>query len=823
MEGLDAIIMAGGEGTRLRPLTCDMPKPMVPVLGDPVLKYSIQLLKRNGLRNIGITLMYLPHKIERAFGDGSQDGVSLRYYHEKKSLGTAGSVLLAKDLIKQTFVILSGDGLTDCDLHSAMQFHKQRGGIATLVLKKTNTPLEYGCVVTDSDGRIRRFIEKPSWGEVCSDLVNTGIYILEPQILDYIPEDTNYDFGKDLFPKLVADNLQLYGFQMNGYWCDIGDQSAYVKAQTDFLSGKVGLDTRIKKNRDGNFIADSAQIRDGAKLESPCFIDEGAVIESGASVLAGSVIGENVQVSEDANVKRSVLWSGAKVGRGATLRGMVMCGASSAGEGANAFEDSALGDSASLGARARLDPGVKVWPYKRIEPGMRVSQNLVWGDLKRPQADDRGLEPNSPECACTLAAAYAKASGAKEIALMRKTDATSQALAAAALSGLMGQGVAVLDMGEGSLSMLRRLMRMLSIPAGLYICEDRIVPCAKDGIWPTRTLLRSWETLSFRQDFNQAFTNAPKLPQKMNDGGLFYAGALASACDGEAIRATQPHVAVFTNSAEQSGLVKRVFLTVGLEHARVVCLNGEECGIKDGGETAPARGRRSRESGERESVPSASVESWETGFRLSVDGVNAQVFDAAGVPDDESQLLINCSALLDQGQKLLIVPMQAPFTLETIAAQKGARVKRVRAAAESWMGALAEAGMETQLDVYFDGIAAMLSVISWLSRTRTPLRGLLEQMPSLHRFWETIPCANPDKGRVLKALSEEERYPDMTDGLRIDHGDGFAMLITSTGQPELRVFGESRDAEFARELCADFTDKVKRILEESVEPAKNAD
>jgi mannose-1-phosphate guanylyltransferase/phosphomannomutase len=777
-----------------------MPKPMVPVLGDPVLSYSIQLLKRNGFRNIGMTVMYLPHKIERAFGDGSQDGVSLHYYHEKKPLGTAGSVLLARDALKQTFIILSGDGLTDCDLHSAMQFHKQRGGVATLVLKKTTTPLEYGCVVTDGDGRIRRFIEKPSWGEVCSDSVNTGIYILEPQILDYILEDTNYDFGKDLFPKLVADNIPIYGYQMNGYWCDIGDQSAYVKAQMDFLSGKVGLDTRIKKNADGNFIAESAEISKDATLETPCFIDEGAVITAGASILAGTVIGEKARIDERANVKRCVLWSGAKVGRDAELRGMVMCCGSAVGEGASAFEDSALGDSASLGARARLDPGVKVWPYKRVEPGMRVAQNLVWGDLKRPQADDRGLEPSSPECACTLAAAYAKASGAKEIALMREASATSQALAAAALSGLMGQGVGVMDMGEGTLPMLRRLMRMLSIPAGLYICEDRIVPCAKDGVWPTRTLLRSWETLSFRQDFNQAFTDAPKLPGKMNDGGLFYAGALSAACDGEAIRAFQPRVAVFTNSAEQSSLVKRVFSTVGLEHARIVCLNSEECGANNGN-TKDA------------------LESWETGFRLSVDGVNVQVFDSINVPDDETQLLINCSALLDQGQKLLIVPMQAPFTLETIAAQKGARVKRVRAAAESWMGALAEAGMETQLDVYFDGVSAMLAVISWMSRRRTQLRGLLEQMPALHRFWETIPCANPDKGRVLKALSEEERFPDLTDGLRVDHGDGFAMLITGTGQPELRVFGESRDAEFARELCDDFSGKVKKILEANKEPS----
>ena len=797
MNNLDAIIMAGGEGTRLRPLTCDIPKPMVPVLGEPVMRYSMQLLRRNGFRNIGVTVMYLPHKIERAFGDGSADGVSLQYYHEKTPLGTAGSIKLAKEHLKQTFIILSGDGLTDCDLRAAMQFHKKSGGIATLVLKKVSQPLEYGVVVTDADGKIKRFIEKPGWDEVCSDTVNTGIYILEPQVLDYIPDDKSYDFGKDVFPKLVAENLPLYGYSMNGYWCDIGDQSAYVQAQVDFLSGKVGLETSVPKNADGNYIAESASVHKDATIESPCYIGENASIEAGASILAGSVIGEGVKVGERASVKRCVLWKGARVERDVVLRGMVMCLDSSVGEGAGAYEDSAIGDNAALGARTRLDPGVKVWPYKRVEPGMRVTRNLVWGDLRRPQADERGLEPNSPECACTLAAAYAKASGAKELAVMRESGPTAQALMAASLAGLMGQGVAVLDMGKGSLPVLRRLMRLLNVSSGLYICCDRMIPCAKDGIWPPRSLMRSWETLSLRQDFNKAFSESPKMPQTLHDGGLFYAGSVAASCDAEAIRAAQPRVAVFTNTQEQTSLVKRVAEAAGLEHCRVLCLNESECG----------------KSGQIGDSWQKSLEPWETGFVLSKDGACVTALDSLGVPDDTQQLLISCQSLLEQGQRLLIVPMHAPFTLETIAAQYNARVKRVRAAAESWMGALAEAGMQTQLDVFFDGIAAMLSTISWLARRRASLRAMLEQMPSLHRFWETIPCANPDKGRVLRTLSEEERYPDMTDGLRIDHGDGFAMLITGTGKPELRVFGESRDAEFARELCGNMTARVKKALE----------
>jgi hypothetical protein len=257
---------------------------------------------------------------------------------------------------------------------------------------------------------------------------------------------------------------------------------------------------------------------------------------------------------------------------------------------------------------------------------------------------------------------------------------------------------------------------------------------------------------------------------------------LAASVDSEAIRALQPHIAVFTRSDDQAALIKRVLDAVGLEQARVI--NG------DGG-----------------------LESWETGFMLDERGLQVQARDSLGVPDEEQQLLIKCEALLELGQRLLIVPMHAPFTLEQMTSAHKARVKRVRAAPESWMAALCEAGMFTQLDVFFDGIAAMLAIVAMLARRRTSLRTVLDALPAMHRFWQTVPCANPDKGRVLRQLSEAERFPDMTDGLRVDHGDGFAMLITGTGQPELRVFGESRDAEFAKELCDTYAEKVKLALE----------
>ena len=204
---MKAIIMAGGEGSRLRPLTCACPKPMVPLMDRPVMAYALDLLKKHGFTQVGVTLQYLPERVTEYFGEGAEYGVSLTYFTEDQPLGTAGSVKLAEAFLDEPFVILSGDGLTDCDLTQAVAFHRERGSLATMVLKKVENPLEYGVVVADAQGKVQRFLEKPGWGEVCSDTVNTGIYILEPEALNHIPTGRPYDFGREMFPSLVEKGL----------------------------------------------------------------------------------------------------------------------------------------------------------------------------------------------------------------------------------------------------------------------------------------------------------------------------------------------------------------------------------------------------------------------------------------------------------------------------------------------------------------------------------------------------------------------------------------------------------------------------------------
>src|SRR5205085_2102962 len=240
-RGVRAVVMAGGEGTRLRPLTSNQPKPMVPIVGKPCMEHIIELLREHGFDEVIITVAFLPQAIRSYFGDGESLGVSIEYSVEESPLGTAGSVRLASDKLGETVLVISGDALCDIDLTKLVEFHREKDAAVTIGLKSVENPLEFGIVVTDEEGRIERFLEKPSWSQVFSDTINTGIYVLEPEVLRHVPTDRPYDFSKELFPLLLEMGRPIYGFSMDGYWQDIGNLDQYRQANFDALEERVGL------------------------------------------------------------------------------------------------------------------------------------------------------------------------------------------------------------------------------------------------------------------------------------------------------------------------------------------------------------------------------------------------------------------------------------------------------------------------------------------------------------------------------------------------------------------------------------------------------
>src|ERR687883_302359 len=299
--------MAGGEGTRLRPLTSNQPKPMVSIVGKPCMEHILELLRSHGFEDVIVTVAFLPQAIRSYFGNGETIGMDINYSVEESPLGTAGSVRLASGRLDDTFLVISGDALTDVDLTKVVDFHREKGAAVTIALKSVENPLEFGIVVTDEDGRIERFLEKPSWGQVFSDTINTGIYVLEPEVMQHVPTDRPYDFSKELFPLLLEMGRPIYGYVFDGYWQDIGNLDQFRQANLDALEERVRLNIPGIRIRGNVWLGDGVEIADLEQVEGPALLGNYCRVAPGASVGEYSVLSNSVTLRERTRTTRSVI------------------------------------------------------------------------------------------------------------------------------------------------------------------------------------------------------------------------------------------------------------------------------------------------------------------------------------------------------------------------------------------------------------------------------------------------------------------------------------------------------------------------------------
>ncbi len=370
--------MAGGEGTRLRPLTSNTPKPMLPLVNRPMMEHVVRLLERHGFDEIVVTLAFMPEAIRNYFGDGSEWGVRMAYTTEETPLGTAGSVLNAREHLDDRFLVISGDVLTDIDLTAIAKFHAENAALATIGLVAVENPLEFGIVITREDGSVERFLEKPSWGQVFSDTINTGIFMLEPEVFDYIDPDQSVDFSGDVFPRLLEDGRPLFGAIGDGYWEDVGNLDAYLRVHKDILDGKVSVDIAGFELSPGVWMGEGTEIHPRAEVIGPAVIGDNVRIEAGVALGRYAVLGDNVRVRQDADLERSVVHDNTYLGEGVRLRGTVVGRSCDLRRGSRSEEGVVLGNECFIGENALLGSGVKVYPFKTVEAGATVNTSIIW-------------------------------------------------------------------------------------------------------------------------------------------------------------------------------------------------------------------------------------------------------------------------------------------------------------------------------------------------------------------------------------------------------------------------------------------------------------
>ncbi len=380
---MQAIILAGGVGSRLLPLTADLPKPMIPLINKPLMEYSVELLKKHGINDIGITVRYLPQYIKAHFSSGEKWNVNILYFEEEKTLGTAGSVKLAEDKLDDSFIVISGDALTNIDLTKILKYHNAINADVTIVLSKQATPLEYGVVLTDQMGRVTSFCEKPQWESVISDTVNTGIYILKKDVLSKIPSNTEFDFSKDLFPILLKENYRIFGYTTEDYWSDLGTHQSYLSACKDILQGKV-FDSKYE-----NIIDENVTISEKVKLLPPVYIGKNTIINGECTIGPNVVVGNNC-IIENSTVDNCLLWDKVIVdGLGLS---QTIIGESTRLQQCIISKNSVIGSNVFIGKNAHIKNGSEIYNNISIKENSIVSGKCTESTIKKADIwNDNGI------------------------------------------------------------------------------------------------------------------------------------------------------------------------------------------------------------------------------------------------------------------------------------------------------------------------------------------------------------------------------------------------------------------------------------------------
>src|SRR3954471_15044230 len=471
--------MAGGEGSRLRPLTSSQQKAMMPLANRPMMEHIIRLLREHGFDDLVVTVAFMANNVRTYFGNGSEFGVRIQYATEETPLGTAGSVRNAMDELDERFLVIAGDVITDIDLSALVALHDEKNAIASIGLKSMENPLEFGIVITREDGSIDRFLEKPTWGQVFSDTINTGIYVLEPEIFDYIPEGRPVDFSSEVFPALLADDKPLYGFSCEGYWEDVGTLEAYSKAHQDVLDGKVEVEIPGFRVGEGVWLGEGAEVDPAARIEGPVIIGDYCRVDAGAHLREYTVLGSNVRVGADAYLHRAVVHDNAYLGAGVRLRGAIVGRSCDLRRGARCEEGVVLGDECFVGEHAVINPGVKVYPFKTVEPGAIINSSIVWESRGARHLFGRdgisGLAnvDISPELTLKLAMAFGTTlKKGSTVVASRDSSRAARIFKRALMTGLNAVGVNVDDLELASVPVTRFQVRTAQSQGGLTVRLD---------------------------------------------------------------------------------------------------------------------------------------------------------------------------------------------------------------------------------------------------------------------------------------------------------------------------------------------------------------
>jgi len=830
---MKAVIMAGGAGTRLRPLTSNQPKPMVPLANRPLMEHIVLLCKKHGFDDLVVTVQFLASLVRQYFGNGEDFGVQLSYATEETPLGTAGSVKNAEGALDERFVVVSGDALTDIDLAKVVEYHDDKKAMVTVVLSRQPNPLEYGIVITGGDGRIERFLEKPGWGQVFSDTVNTGIYVLEPEVFDYIPAETPFDFSKELFPLLMRKGAPMFGYVADGYWTDVGTIEAYMSAHHDVLESKVKIDIPGFEIADRVWVGEGAIIDPDAKIDGPALLGEHAKIEGGAHLREYTVVGNNSVIKSDAFLQRAIVHDNAYVGPGAVLRGCLVGRNADVRRGARLDEGVVVGDEGFVGEDAVLQPNVKVYPFKSVEAGAVIARSIVWESRgARTLFGATGVSglinvDITPDLAVRLAMAYASTlKRGSTVVTSRDASRAARTIKRAFIAGLNGAGVHVHDLEVAPVPVTRFHLRSARATGGVTVATAPGDPQSielrfldSEGTDIDEGGQRSIERVYYREDYRRAFPDEIgelRFPPRALE---YYQNGLLGSLDIERIRDARIKAVVDcafgATSLVLPGVIGRLgadVLTVNsyLDESRPT-LTDAEARYHVEQLAALVRASRAR-----------------VGVVMDPLGERITIVDEGGrpIPPEQALLLLAHLAARHNPGSSIVVSVSAPSAVEAIAAPFNVRVHRTKRAASAMMGAASALGASfggTEDGAYifgtfgpaFDALSSMCRVLEFLALDDEGLGALAAQLPKPHVVHRTVRTPWEQKGTVMRHIATTARGDRTvdTEGLKVFHGEDWALVVPDPEDPLTHVWAEGRSLDASDRWADRYVGLVEQALD----------
>jgi len=817
---IKAVIMAGGKGTRLRPLTCGIPKPMVPIFDKPVMEYTIQLLKNEGIENVGVTIAYLPQVIMDYFKDGSDFGVNISYYIESTPLGTGGSVRNTGDFLDSTFIVISGDALTDIKLLDAYEFHKKMKSKATLVLKREPVPIEYGIVITDDNNRIIRFLEKPSWGEVFSDTVNTGIYILEPEVMEYYKPGDNFDFSKDLFPKLLKDNVPMYGYITEDYWCDIGDLASYRQVHFDILDKKVNINLEAEESDKGIWLSKGVQIKNNVTLIPPVYIGKDTVIEDNVVIDSYSVISQNNRIGSNSKIKRSVLWKNVHIGQNCGISGGVICSNSLLKNNVKVYENSVVGEDTWVFEGCIIKPDVRIWPGKKIYDNTVVNSNIIWGTKAtknifgaRGVAGVLNLDITSELCT-ELGSAFSTSMG-KNSTLVIGSDSRAQSyiVQSSLAAGILSVGGQAILLDNSIMPMTRYGVVYHRASGGIHVHTSNESPCKtyieffdENGINISRIRERNVENLMNQHDYDRCKAEDIKGVIRMeNFHEIFVRQGLEQIVHLDEVRRRNFKIILASYSENCASIAYKFLENLGCN------VNLIWSGIDNLMDSALYKNISSYVMRRKADL----------GVVIKGNGENLILIDERGriIKDEEYMLLAELIAIKGYDEKNLVFPYTFPGVAEEIAKQNGAKIHRTSSSPAEIMKKMIELGKDmNKLSIQFilshNGIWALGYILEYMAIENIKISKLIDSIPEYYYLKKEINCDWTDKGRIIReiAFGEDIKDIELIEGVKIKDSRGWAIVLPDNEKPVFNIYAEGYSQEMAQELSADLSEKIAVLL-----------